>query len=153
MRFLGPWALVLLMVVAAACGESRGPGGSKTPARLPTEPPRPPVVQRDARFIAQPLVLGSIERRANASPVPRETRLIAEFSCQGDVFLIRTNNEDIWSLIPCDRVTPLSQLEPFRQEAAAVKIDPLAGKLRIEMLGGAQAEFTVSATWVHERPR
>lgn len=153
MRVFRLSALGLLLLVAAACGEGRGPGGPETPAGLPTEPPRPPVVQADARFIAQPLALGSIERRANVSPVPREARLIAEFSCENDVFLIRTNNEDIWSLIPCDRVTPLSQLDPYRQEAAVIKMDPLAGKLRIETLGGAQAEFTVSAIWVYERPR
>jgi hypothetical protein len=152
MRYLAVSLVWVVALAAAACGN----GGSQAPgtvAGLPTEPPRPMVVQPDARFVAQPLVLGSIERRANATPAARDTRLIAEFSCQDDVFLIRTNNEDIWSLIPCDRVTPLSQLDPYRQEAATIRMDPLAGKLRIETLGGAQAEFTVTATWIYERPR
>lgn len=144
--------LGLVALASVACGDDGGPSPGTVPGLL-TEPPRPAAVQPDARFIAQPLVLGSIERRANVSPVPRDARLIAEFACRDDVFLIRTDNEDIWSLIPCDRVTPLSQLDPYRQEVAAIKLDPLAGKIRIETLGGAQAEFTVSATWVYERQR
>lgn len=151
MRRVITWSLGALIFVMAACGGGSAPG-PPTIVGLPTEPPRPSVVQTDARFIAQPLVLGSIERRANASPVPRDARLIAEFSCQDGVFLIRTDREDVWSLIPCDRVPP-DRLEPYRQEPAVIKMDPLAGKLRIETLGGAQAEFTVEATWVYERPR
>ncbi len=152
MRLLSGFLLGLLVLTAAACGEEEGPAAN-TVVGLPTEPPRPAAVQPDARFIAQPLVLGSIERRPNAAPVLHEARLITEFACEDDVFLIHTNNEDIWALIPCDRVTPLSLLEPYRQESAAIKLDPLGGKIRIETLGGAQAEFTVSAIWVYERPR
>mgnify|MGYP005845288295 CR=1 FL=1 len=152
------WVFALMALGAAACGDGGGAGGGRSPEALgtsgvPGEPPRPAAVQADARFVALPLTLGSIERRPNASPAPRGTRLIAAFSCEDNVFLIRTDNEDIWSLIPCDRVTPLSQLEPYRQEPAAIKMDPLAGKLRLETLSGAQAEFTVEATWVYERPR
>ncbi|HXF51105.1 MAG TPA: hypothetical protein VNM43_05435 [Dehalococcoidia bacterium] len=152
MRRMIGWLAGASVFVAAACGQSESTPGPATVVGLPTEPPRPAVVQADARFIAQPLVLGSIERQANASPTPRDTRLIAEFSCQDGVFLIRTDREDVWSLIPCDRVPP-DRLEPYRQEPAVIKMDPLAGKLRIETLGGAQAEFTVEATWVYERPR
>lgn len=151
MRHVIGWSLSALIFVMAACEGGSAPG-SATVVGLPTEPPRPSVVQADALFVAQPLVLGSIQRRANASPVPRDARLITEFSCRDGVFLIRTDREDIWSLIPCDRVPP-DRLEPYRQEPAAIKMDPLAGKLRIETLGGAQAEFTVEATWVYERPR
>ncbi len=150
-------ALSLVAAVAVACdgdGDRPQPGVGGSPGGpVATEPARPTGVDPAATFVAQQIKLGIIERKANASPVPRDTRLIAEFTCQDDLFLINTNNEFIWASIPCDRVTPLSALDPYRQEAVSISVDPAAGKLRIETVAGAQAEFTVNAVWVYERPR
>jgi hypothetical protein len=112
---------------------------------------KPATVPEDATAVTETQALGQISR-SGGTPEGVQTRQIEELTCDGDVMTMQTDQETIYSAIPCDSVPQGGQLEPFLEKDAAIELEVGADRSRIliETIDGSQAEFTVGGIWVEQ---
>jgi hypothetical protein len=152
-------AVAVSLFVLAACGNgdeaTPTPPASATshneaPTVAVTPSARPETVPDTARPIRQTAALGRIVRHADEPAQAIAVRRLVDATCEDDVLVIETSQENIYAPLPCGRFWDPDSAAAFLDEPVAIglKVTETRFLIFIETVPGAQAEFTVTGLWV-----